>query len=660
MQHRYEMKRQSSLKNRFFAGASAILLLFCSVVSLAEYAWLSDQVEAQAAHNAARHLATASAIRNYAKDVLRPVMETELPPNRFVIESMSTSFISREIMKNLNDKFPEFTYKRAAGNPRNPLNRADTFEADRIAWFDGHRKETAWEGVITREDGTHYVKMEPIRVEASCLRCHGAPENAPRELRKRYGDAASYGYAVGEVVAADTLYIPMTHYRIQIKEKAWGVFIVGFLSLFCLMGLFRLLFNRTVHNRLSHLLETFSRLSGSPRGTPSGPLPPGDEVDQLALAFEEAAEDLEAAHHDLTRSESKFRRLFEHSPNAILLFGADDRITDINRAGLTLFKLGSMAEAFLMEAFHTLFWDGRDAAAVDAQIKDGLVLYEKELSMVDRFGVRIDALLTATGLFDTATESYLGMEMVLRDITRQKQINAHLAQTEKLASIGQLAAGFAHEINNPLGVISCYADLIDKQVEGNDQLKEDVGVITKHASLCTHVVESLLNFARVNKPECLMHDLHGILDDILSILRHRMEKGGVTAQTRYMATGIELPLDPEKIRQLFMNLVINAIQAMEDGGTLTLSTRLVDARHLEVTVTDTGSGISPSDRTRIFEPFFTTKAKGVGTGLGLSVSYGIIKQHDGTIDVESTPGEGTRFVVTLPLRGKKTSIVEVG
>ncbi len=149
-------------------------------------------------------------------------------------------------------------------------------------------------------------------METSCLRCHGVPEEAPKELRERYGDAASYGYTVGDVVAADTLYIPMTHYQIQIKEKAWGVFIVGFLALSCLMVLFRVLFNRTVHNRLSHLLETFSRLSGTPHGTSPENLSMGDEVDQLALAFEEAAENLEAAHHDLTRSESKFRRLFEN------------------------------------------------------------------------------------------------------------------------------------------------------------------------------------------------------------------------------------------------------------------------------------------------------------------------------------------------------------
>jgi len=647
------MKRSSSLKNRFFTGASAILLLFCSVVSLMEYAWLSDQVEDQAAHNAARHLATASAIRTYAKDVLRPVMEEELAPNRFVIESMSTSFISREIMKNLNDSFPEFTYKRAAGNPRNPLNRADAFENERIDWFNTHAEATEWEGMVTRSDGTYYVKMEPISVEPECLRCHGVPEDAPRELRERYGDAASYGYNVGDVVAADTLYIPMTHYQIQIKEKAWGVFIVGFIALFCLMGLFRMLFNRTVHNRLSHLLGTFSRISGKPHGTPSENLTLGDEVDQLALAFEDAAENLEQAHNNLTRSESKFRRLFETSPNAIILFGPDDRITDINRAGLSLFILESMAEALSIEAFHTLFWDGRDATAVGSQIKDGLILYEKELSMVDRFGGRIDTLLTASGLFN-ARGAYLGMEMVVRDITQQKRINAHLAQTEKLASIGQLAAGFAHEINNPLGVISCYADLIDKQVEEVPQLKEDVGVITKHATLCKNVVESLLNFARVPTPEFLMHDLHGILDDILAILRHRMEKGKVTAKTDYAARGVELPLDPEKIRQLFMNLVINAIQAMDGGGTICLSSRLVDARHLEVIVADTGKGISQGDQKRIFEPFFTTKEKGVGTGLGLSVSYGIVQQHGGTINVESTAGEGTRFIITLPLRPQNT------
>ncbi len=273
--------------------------------------------------------------------------------------------------------------------------------------------------------------------------------------------------------------------------------------------------------------------------------------------------------------------------------------------------LDSMAEAFLIEAFHTLFWDGRDAAAVDAHIKSGLTLYEKELSMVDRFGGRIDTLLTASGLFGDQS-TYLGMEMVLRDITQQKQINAHLAQTEKLASIGQLAAGFAHEINNPLGVISCYADLIDKQVEGNAQLKEDVGVITKHATLCTHVVESLLNFARVSKPEFHMHDVHAILDETIAILRHKMEQSNITVETHYLARGVEMPLDTEKIRQLFMNLFINATQAMEGGGALTLSTRLVDARSLEVVVADTGIGISPGNQKRIFEPFFTTKEKGRG------------------------------------------------
>ena len=639
------MKRPPSLKNRFFTGASAILLLFCSVASLLEYAWLSDQVQTQAANNAARHLATASAIRNYAKDTLRPVMEAELPPNRFVIESMSTSFISREIMKNLNERFPEFIYKRAAGNPRNPLNLANTFENEKINGFNDHRDLTEWEGIITRSDGTYYVKMEPIRVEASCMRCHGIPEDAPDELLARYGDEASYGYTVGDVVAADTLYIPMTHYQLQIKEKAWGVFIVGFVSLFCLMVLFRILFNRTVHDRLAHLLGTFSRLSG----TPPGEISPGDEVDQLALAFDKAAEDLEAAHKGLTRSESKFRRLFENSPNAIILFGPDDRITDINRAGLTLFMLESLAEALSIEAFHTLFWDGRDATDLDFQIKSGQVLFEKERCMVNRYGVRIDTILTASGLFNTR-RTYLGMEMVLRDITQQKRINAHLAQTEKLASLGQLAAGFAHEINNPLGVIQCYSDLIDKQVQNNVQLKEDVGVITKHATLCKNVVESLLNFARVSKPIFLKHGIHDILDDILSILRHRLEANGVTPVREYADHDIALPLDPEKIRQLFMNLCINAIQAMENGGTLTLSTRVSATDHLEVCVVDTGTGISQGDQKRIFEPFFTTKEKGVGTGLGLSVSYGIVQQHEGSIQVESPHGEGTCFTVTLPLK----------
>lgn len=652
------MKRSLSLKNRFFAGASIILLGFCLMVALTEYRWLSSQVREQAAHNAARHLATASAIRSYAKDVLRPVMESELAESRFLIEAMSTSFISREIMKNLNDSFPEFTYKRAATNPRNPLNRANDFERERIAWFNENPSQTEWEGVIQRNDGPMYVKLESIRVEPSCLRCHGVPEDAPRELRERYGDAASYGYRVGDVVAADTLYIPMTHYQILIKERAWSVFLIGFPALFCLLVLFRVLFNRTVHNRLSHLLGTFTRLSGKESGPAPDPFHAGDEVDQLARAFEKAADNLEEAHTELTRSEHKFRRLFETSPSAIILFDAEGRPTDINRSGIDIFQLESLHEALSMESFHPLFWDGRDAVHMEERLKARLTIHEQETSMVNRFGARLDTLLTASGIFDSQGK-WLGMELVIRNITERKRINAHLAQAEKLASVGQLAAGVAHEINNPLGVISCYADLIQKQVEESPQLRQDVEVITKHASICKSVVESLLNFARVSKPEYLLSDLHAIFDDILFILRHRMERAGVSAITRFEARGVQVPLDSEKIRQLFMNLFINAIQAMEGGGTLTLKTRAVQSEdkesHLEIVVEDNGPGISPADQKRIFEPFFTTKARGVGTGLGLSVSYGIVRQHGGTIEVESEPGQGTRFVITLPLspRGAK-------
>ena len=646
------MKRSLSLKNRFFAGASVILFGLCLVVALLEYHWLSRQVHKQAAHNAARHLATASAIRAYAKDVLRPVMEEELSENRFLIESMSTSFISREIMKNLNESFPEFFYKRAATNPRNPLNRADTFEEERIDWFNTHPEKKAWEGIIERGGGPVYIKMESISVEPSCLRCHGVPQDAPKELRQRYGDIASYGYRIGDVVAADTLYIPMSHYRMQIKERAWSVFIVGFSVLFLLLTLFRILFNRTVHNRLAHLLDTFTRLSGQKTDPAKGYDNSGDEVDQLARAFEEAATNLEAAHLELTRSEHTFRRLFETSPNAIILFDAQGKPRDCNQAGIAIFMLESVEEALSIESFHTLFWDGRDAVFVERELTSGNTIQEREFFMVDRFGMRLDTLLTASGLFDEQGE-LTGMEMVIRDITQEKRIQTHLAQAEKLASVGQLAAGVAHEINNPLGVIRCYADLIQKQTKKDEQLQEDARVITKHAAICKSVVESLLNFARASKPECLQGDIHPLMDETLSVLKHRMEKAKIRVQTRYTAKGTTLALDAEKMRQLFMNLLINAIQAMEEGGCLILSTHRIKDRALKVVVADTGPGISPSDQKRIFEPFFTTKKRGKGTGLGLSVSYGIVRQHGGTLEVESKPGRGTRFIVTLPLNKPK-------
>ncbi len=230
------------------------------------------------------------------------------------------------------------------------------------------------------------------------------------------------------------------------------------------------------------------------------------------------------------------------------------------------------------------------------------------------------------------------------DSTRQALMNA-----EKLASMGQLSAGIAHEINNPLGVILLYAKLMLDECAENSEQYEDIQMIAEQAERCKKIVSDLLNFARKNKVTRQPVDIRALVD------RYIKSIAVPEAITIEIDHGLEDPIaevDPDQIIQVLTNLVMNAIEAMNKDGALHISTR-GDERQVTLKITDTGSGISAENRKKIFEPLFTTKQMGMGTGLGLSVTFGIVKMHKGQIDVSSNDDPkagptGTTFTVTLP------------
>ena len=179
---------------------------------------------------------------------------------------------------------------------------------------------------------------------------------------------------------------------------------------------------------------------------------------------------------------------------------------------------------------------------------------------------------------------------------------------------------------------------------------KDVAVIQKHTEQCKSVVEALLNFARVSEPQKSHTDMQRCVDEVLSVIEPQLQKEGITIQKEFHGEITRLIVDAQKIQQVLMNLLLNAQQAMPGGGCITVRTFL-QKDMLAVEIADTGVGISDKNIDRIFDPFFTTKEAGRGTGLGLSVSYGIIKQHGGKIEVFSSPGNGSTFQIMLPLNG---------
>lgn len=226
-----------------------------------------------------------------------------------------------------------------------------------------------------------------------------------------------------------------------------------------------------------------------------------------------------------------------------------------------------------------------------------------------------------------------------------------LIQSEKLASLGRMASGIAHEINNPLTGVLTYSSLLKEDFDGTE-FTEDIDTIVNETMRCRKIVRGLLDFARDTQVEKIKANLNTVISETIGLLKRHMNFRNIAFEKDLDVTIPDMLIDINQMRSVFNNLCENAAHAMPEGGSLFLKSVYNRSRGtVVVIVTDTGTGISKENIDKIFDPFFTTKQSGEGTGLGLAVIYGIIEQHGGTIDVESTPGEGTTFTIVLPVEG---------
>jgi PAS domain S-box-containing protein len=244
-------------------------------------------------------------------------------------------------------------------------------------------------------------------------------------------------------------------------------------------------------------------------------------------------------------------------------------------------------------------------------------------------------------------DEVIGVIEISRDITGDINLQKVMMRQEKLASIGRLSAGVAHEINNPLTTILTSAMLIQEDLEADDPLRQELETISAEALRCRKIVTSLLDFARQKEPKKERKDINAIVRDTLSLINKQAAFKNVALEPHLSEHLPVVQVDKDQIQQVLINLAINAIEATEAGGRVAFATRFIpNGRVVEIAVSDTGSGISPDILDNIIDPFFTTKE--TGSGLGLAISHGILEQHGGTLDVMTQVGEGSCFVVRLP------------
>ena len=237
---------------------------------------------------------------------------------------------------------------------------------------------------------------------------------------------------------------------------------------------------------------------------------------------------------------------------------------------------------------------------------------------------------------------------------QQTQFDHLATQMEKMSSLGRMAAGIAHEINNPLAGILLYSSNMSKKVPKGGSLEEGLNIIIKETQRCKTIIQGLLEFARDRKPQKVPANINDIMKNALGIVENEFRLRHVGLERELAEDMVKTLLDENQIEQVFINLLLNAVHAVEESGNVTVQSR-VDSQHnkIQVEISDNGCGIAADDIKKIFEPFYSTKTK--GTGLGLAVSYGIIKNHHGDIRVYSVPGEITRFTIELPIRAENSS-----
>jgi two-component system NtrC family sensor kinase len=249
-------------------------------------------------------------------------------------------------------------------------------------------------------------------------------------------------------------------------------------------------------------------------------------------------------------------------------------------------------------------------------------------------------------------------ENIKRAYEELKDAQEQIVQTEKLASLGKLAATIAHEINNPLAVVLTYIRLMIKLMDRNgfsperlEDISRYLNTMDSETSRCGEVVKNLLAFSRQDKVTIESHSITDIIDRTLILIAHDLEMKGIQLKKTIEPNMSKVQCDFKQIQQALLNIMYNASEAMLNGGTLTVTANRSTGVEgfIEVMISDTGCGIAENDKEKIFDPFFTTKEEGKGVGLGLSVVYGIITRHKGTIEVESEPGKGSTFKVTLPI-----------
>ena len=320
----------------------------------------------------------------------------------------------------------------------------------------------------------------------------------------------------------------------------------------------------------------------------------------------------------------------------------EDKFSDMRKSTMWVFlglTLGGVAIALIMSYYlaYRIVKPIRHLVYASERLAQGDLSYRVDLESKDAIGKLGE------------TFNFMAESLKERDEKLKERAQKTIQESERLATVGQLAAGVAHELNNPLGGVLMYSHLLLEKMEGDDPNKDNLQKIVTQATRCKKIVKDLLDFSRQTEPTIEPANANELLNSAMSLVEHQAIFQNINITKDLVSDPPSIMVDAAQIQQVFINIALNAAEAMESQGDLTIQTKVSeDRQYMEIAFTDTGRGIAEEDIERLFEPFYTTKEVGRGTGLGLAISFGIIQRHNGTIAVKSKLNEGTTFTIRLP------------
>ncbi|MEE8430705.1 MAG: ATP-binding protein [Candidatus Desulfatibia sp.] len=381
----------------------------------------------------------------------------------------------------------------------------------------------------------------------------------------------------------------------------------------------------------------------------------GGQVSKLAIFHDITT--AKACEVKLKATEQDYQRLFEHMGCGVFISSREGKFIDANQTLVDMLGYASKQELLEIDIARDLYLWSEDRKKFQELIESSGRVVDYEVNFKRKDGQAIPVLLTGNVRYDQ-DGNILGYEGINVDQSQRKQIEKELEktriqllQTEKMASLGKLAAGVAHQLNNPLGGITLFAKIMMEEYDLEEGAQKDLDRILKDAQRCSEIVKELLEFSRQTSRNIQPHDINKAVSRTLFLLENQTLFHNIQVQKNLDPTLPHPPVDIQQMNHVFMNIILNAADAMEGNGKLTLETyrSLENMDKVCIKITDTGPGIPADILPHIFEPFFTTKQEGKGTGLGLGLAYGIVEDHGGSIRVNSTPGQGATFTIEIPL-----------